>query len=301
MNCNLAALHLRIIFMIKIVNYLALLLASLTSACSSVSLYNTLAPRDGGVKQVGKDIPFGSDPRQKLDVYQPTGKIKAQVIVFIYGGSWANGRRQDYGFVASSLAAKGYVTIVPDYRLYPKVKFPAFIEDGALAVAWVQANAQKYGADPTRIILMGHSAGAYNVSMIGLDRKYLQTVGVDLKHIKAVVGLSGPYDFYPWDTDLSRVTFGSAPDPLATQPITYVRVDAPPMLLLTGDSDKTVRPRNSVSLAAKLKATGVEVKLKQYPKMDHAGIVLAISKPFRYRAPVLDDVVTFIDSLGVLK
>jgi acetyl esterase/lipase len=280
---------------------LSAFIASLTAACSSVSLYNTLAPRDGGVKQVGKDISFGNDPRQKLDVYQPTGKIKAPIIVFIYGGSWANGRRQDYGFVASSLAAKGYVTVVPDYRLLPQVKFPGFIQDGALAVAWVQANAQKYGADPTRIILMGHSAGAYNASMIGLDRSYLQATGVDQKHIKAVVGLSGPYDFYPWDTDVSRVTFGSAPDPLATQPVTYVRADAPPMLLLTGDSDKTVRPRNSVSLAAKLKAAGAGVTLKQYPNMDHPGIVLAISKPFRHRAPVLDDVVAFIDGLAATK
>jgi acetyl esterase/lipase len=282
----------------KIKLLLTSLMAAGTAACSGVNVYNTLAPRDGGVQKIGKDISFGSDARQKLDVYVPTGgAVKAPVIVFIYGGSWATGRRQDYGFVATSLAARGYVTVVPDYRLVPQVHFPAFIEDGAQAVAWVQAHAKIYGADPSRIVLMGHSAGAYNAVMLGLDPAYLQRAGVDMAGIRAVVGLSGPYDFYPWDTPVSVAAFGQAPDPAQTQPVTFARADAPPMLLLTGDADTTVKPRNTVALATKLKKLGAPVQSKHYPGMNHAGMVLDISRSFRHRAPVLDDIVTFIESL----
>jgi acetyl esterase/lipase len=276
------------------------LLSALATACSGVTLYDSFAPRDASVQKVGKDIPFGTDPRQKLDVYRPTGgAVKAPVIVFVYGGSWASGRRQDYGFVATSLAARGYVTVVPDYRLVPQVRFPAFIQDGAQAVAWVQKNAKSYGADPAQIILIGHSAGAYNIAMLGLDATYLQAAGVPMSSVKAVIGLSGPYDFYPWDTPVSVAAFGQAPDPAQTQPITFARADAPPMLLLTGDADTTVKPRNTVALAAKLQKLGGVVQTKQYPGMSHAGMVLDISKSFRHRAPVLDDIMQFIDTRTV--
>lgn len=273
------------------------LIAAMTAACSGVGLYDTFAPRDGGVQKVGKDLAFGPDPRQKLDVYKPTGgNLKAPVIVFIYGGSWASGRRQDYGFVATSFAAKGYVTVVPDYRLVPSVHFPAFIEDGAKAVAWVQKNAKTYGADPSQIFLIGHSAGGYNVAMLGLDPAYLQAAGVSMASIKGVIGLAAPYDFYPWDTPVSVNAFGLAPDPSLTQPVTFARADAPPMLLLTGDADTTVRPRNTVALAAKLRKAGGSVETIQYPGTKHAGIMLDVSRSFRSRAPVLDDIVRFIDS-----
>jgi acetyl esterase/lipase len=271
------------------------LISAITSACSGVNVYNRLAPRDSGVEKIGKDIAYGNDPRQRLDVYKPKAAVKAPVIVFMYGGSWNKGRRQDYGFVASSFAAKGYVTVVPDYRLVPQVHFPAFLDDGARAVAWVQAHAKHYGADPTRIFLLGHSAGAYNVVMLGLNPDFLKAAGVDIAHIRGVIGLSGPYDFYPWDTPSSKAAFGSFANPALTQPITFVRKNAPPMLLLTGADDTTVRPRNTVSLASKLKALGAPVQTKQYPAMKHAGIVLDLSPSFRHRAPVLKDIVKFIE------
>jgi acetyl esterase/lipase len=273
------------------------LMTTLATACSGINIYNTITPKDGGVSKVAKSIPFGSDARQKLDIYMPKGKLKAPIIVFVYGGSWATGRRQDYDFVATSLAAKGYMTVVPDYRLVPNVHFPVFIEDGALSVAWVQANAKKYGGNPDQIILVGHSAGAYNVMMLALDTKYLKNAGANLTSIKGVVGLSGPYDFYPWDTPVSVAAFGQAPEPQITQPITFARGDAPPLLLLTGDADKTVKPRNTTALAAKVQNLGGAVTAKYYPGMDHAGIVLNISRPFRHRAPVLVDMTDFIDRI----
>jgi acetyl esterase/lipase len=274
--------------------WLAALLGGCVAACSPLSLYNRLAPRDAGAHKVAQDIAFGADPRQRLDVYRPKGAIKAPVVIFVYGGSWASGRRQDYGFMANVFAARGYVTVVPDYRLVPKVRFPAFIDDGAAAVAWTTKHAASYGADPQQIFLVGHSAGAYNVAMLALDASYLKNAGVDSGRIKGVIGLSGPYDFYPFDVPASIDAFGQTAEPLTTQPISFVRADAPPMLLLHGAADKTVGPHNSKSLDAKLHGAGAAVTTKIYPKLSHSGLLLTLTPLRRKRAPVLKDVEAFI-------
>jgi acetyl esterase/lipase len=270
------------------------LLSSLIAACSPLSLYNDLAPRDAGAHKIAKDIAFGADARQQLDVYRPKGAVKRPVIIFIYGGSWSSGKRQDYAFIANIFAARGYLTLVPDYRLVPDVRFPTFVEDGAAAVAWATKNAATYGADPTQIFLIGHSAGAYNIAMLGLDATYLRNAGVDASFIRGIIGLSGPYDFYPFDVKATVNAFGQTALPLTTQPISYVRADSPPMLLLHGAADKTVRPRNSVSLGEKLAKTGAPVETKIYPKLSHAGMLLALTPLLRKRSTVLQDVEAFI-------
>ncbi len=271
-----------------------MLFSSLIAACSPLSLYNGLAPRDAGARKIAKDIAFGADARQRLDVYRPKGAVKRPVIIFIYGGSWSSGKRQNYAFIANIFAARGYLTLVPDYRLVPDVRFPAFIEDGAAAVAWATKNAATYGADPAQIFLIGHSAGAYNVAMLGLDAAYLKNAGVDASSIRGIIGLSGPYDFYPFDVKATVNAFGQTALPLTTQPITYARADSPPMLLLHGAADKTVRPRNSLSLGERLAKTGAPVETKIYPKLSHAGMLLALTPLLRKRSTVLQDVEAFI-------
>jgi acetyl esterase/lipase len=273
---------------------LVALIGAFIAACSPLSLYNRLAPRDAGAHKVVQDIAFGADQRQRLDVYRPKGAVKPQIIIFIYGGSWSSGKRQDYGFIANVFAARGYVTVLPDYRLVPKVRFPAFIDDGAAAVAWITKNAATYGADPRQIFLIGHSAGAYTVAMLGLDATYLKKASVDASNIRGVIGLAGPYDFYPFDVQATIDAFGQTAEPLTTQPITYVRADAPPMLLLHGAADKTVRPRNSESLGQKLRDIGALVDTKIYPKLNHVSLLLALTPSLRKRAPVLEDVEAFI-------
>ena len=100
------------------------------------------------------------------------------MIVFFYGGGWVSGSRQEYGFAARAYAARGFLVVVPDYRLVPTVRFPAFVEDGALAMRWARDNVARYGGDPGRITIAGHSAGAYIGAMLGLDRRYLAAAGV---------------------------------------------------------------------------------------------------------------------------
>ncbi len=272
---------------------LALILLTL-SACGKLRTFDALVPHDNGSYKSAHDISFGSDPRQKLDIYAPkNGAAKTPVIIFVYGGSWASGSRKDYGFAGHALAAQGFITVIPDYRLVPKIRFPAFVEDTALATRWVQDNISAFGGDPENIILMGHSAGAYNAMMAVLDKRFFAAAGVDPTRIKGVVGLAGPYDFYPFDVQASIDAFGQAPDPAQTQPITFARADVPPILLLTGDADTTVRPRNSKALAAKLQALGAPVELKIYPDIGHIKILLSLSRPLRGKTPALADAVMF--------
>jgi acetyl esterase/lipase len=264
------------------------------SACSPLALFNTFTPKDGGAKRVLKDAAYGADPRQKLDLYAPPGARDLPLLTFFYGGSWDSGSKDLYRWAGLALASQGFVVAVPDYRLVPEVRFPDFVEDCAVAVAKAAALAPEHGADPTRLLLSGHSAGAYNAAMIALDKRYLQRAGVDPARVKAFAGLAGPYDFYPFDVKASIEAFGGVSDPRATQPINFVRPDAPPLWLAAGDKDTTVRPRNSIVLGEKERQAGGTAEVKLYPGLDHVSLVLALSKPFRDKGPVLADMAAFL-------
>jgi acetyl esterase/lipase len=266
------------------------------AGCSSLGALNgvnNLTPGDGGVTREASDIAYGTDARQKLDVYTPEKAANAPVVVFFYGGSWNSGRRQDYAFAARALAAQGFVVVVPDYRLVPQVRFPAFVEDGAAAVAWTRANIAKHGGNPAAIGVTGHSAGAYIAAMVTLDPRWLAAAGSP-GAVKAAVGLAGPYDFLPFvPGGAADAALGGQADPGVTQPISFASADAPPMLLLNGAEDDTVYPRNAERLAAALTRAGATAEPRIYPDIGHIGILLAISKPFRGKAPALADTTAF--------
>jgi acetyl esterase/lipase len=241
-------------------------------------------------------IAYGEDERQKLDIYVPEGAAKSPypVLVFFHGGAWRDGEREGYGFLGRAFAARGIVTVVADYRKAPKHLFPAFVEDTASAIAWVNANIGQHKGDSERLYIMGHSAGAHLATMVALDPRWLGAQGLETSAIKGVVGLAGGYDFLPLTTDSSKIALGQWPRPEETQPITYARADAPRLLLMTGDADTVVKPRNSRSLNTKMHELGGKSELKIYPGIDHAEIVMAIARPFRKKAPVIADVTGFI-------
>jgi len=278
-----------------IVGGLAALLLGACSNLDALRTINDLTPGDGGATKIVDGAAFGPDPMQTLDVWVPKNAKNARVLVFWYGGSWRFGNREDYGFVAKAFVAKGYVVVLPDYRKSPPHPFPGFVQDGAAAVAWTVANIAKYGGDPARIGVSGHSAGAHIAAMVTLDPQWLAQAGTP-GAVKAFVGFAGPYDFYPFDPGGSaEKAFGRPADPAATQPITFARADAPPSLLLTGDADDVVKPRNSAALAAALSAKGARVETRVYPGVGHVGLVLALSKPFRGKATALTDATAFLD------
>lgn len=267
---------------------------ALTAACSPLSMFATLSPKDPA-SQVARGESYGAGPRQRLDVYAPrAAKGQAPVAVFFYGGSWDSGRRQDYNWVGKALASRGFVTVVADYRLYPEVTYPGFLEDGAAAVKWAAEHAGRFGGDPRRMVLVGHSAGAYNAVMLGLDGRYLERAGVEPSRVKAIAGLSGPYDFLPLQGEITHRVFGGAADLPSTQPLAYVTPDSPPAFLATGDADNMVWPKNTVALARRLREAGVPVEERHYEGVDHIRMVLALSRPLRGRAPVLDEMTGFL-------
>lgn len=274
--------------------HITLGIASLgVSACSPLQIFNAVNPPDPGVEKVASAA-FGPDPRQGLDVYAPRSRTgAAATAVFFYGGSWSSGSRAEYGFVGEALAARGFVAVVPDYRLYPQVRFPSFLEDGAAAIRWVRDNIGRLGGDPRRIVLVGHSAGAYNAAMLALDTRYLRHAGVDPASIRALAGLSGPYDFLPLDDGTAIRVFGAAPDKGATQPVRFARGGIP-AFLATGDDDTTVRPGNTLSLANRLRQAGSPVELRVYEGLAHRDTLLALSVLFRDKAPLLEEMTAFL-------
>ena len=231
-----------------------------------------------------------------MDVYSPTRTAAAApVLVWFYGGGWQSGARADYRFVAASLARAGLVVAVPDYRLYPEVQFPSFLEDGALAVAEVRRLAAAYGGDPERLFLAGHSAGAYIAAMLAIAPEWLAAVGLARTDLAGAIGLGGPYDFLPIrDADIRRV-FSSAEDDLRrTQPIAHVDGRNAPLLLLHGDRDDTCYPRNALALATRVRAAGGKAFVRLYRHVDHTAIVAGFAAPLRFRAPTYADTLRFV-------
>lgn len=252
-------------------------------------------PNEGTAKLIANAVIFDEKNALSLNIWRAEGAKPRPVILFLYGGGWHSGCKDDYGFAGRAFANKGYVTVLPDYRLYPDVKFPGFLEDSAKALSWTRDNIAQYGGDPDRIFIAGQSAGAYNAAMLALDRQWLGREGKSPDFIKGVAVLAGPFDFLPFKTEASRQSFGDYHKPEMTQPLSFVRADAPPMFLATGLDDTTVKPRNSKVLLDKILEAGGDAQYREYSGMGHAGIMMAVAKPFRYKGPVLDDMIAFFE------
>lgn len=258
---------------------------------SGIGVLNAIAVGVG--VEVTRTIRFADGKRGLLDVYAPKGAVNVPLVVFFYGGGWESGERADYRFVAIALAKRGFVVAVPDYRVYPEVCFPDFLSDAAKAVRWARRNAEEFGADPGLITMIGHSAGAYIAAMLALDRRWLD--GKSQAALAGVVGLAGPYDFLPLHSKALDAIFEPAGDLKLSQPIAYARGDAVPMLLLSGASDKTVRPENSRRLSARIRMLGGDAQAKFYDRVDHATILGTFSPLLRPLAPVFNDTVSFVE------
>jgi acetyl esterase/lipase len=248
---------------------------------------------------ITRDVAYGAGNRQSLDIYAsraPVGRPRP-VIVFLYGGGWTSGAKADYAWVGGALARRGYVAVVPDYRLYPQVHWPQFLDDGALAVKWVRDHVTSYGGDPSALVLMGHSAGAYNAFALAVDRRWLSRIGVDPRRdLRAVIGLSGPYTMEPHgllEEGIFDVKNGY------TEPIDRADGASPPLLLMIGDKDRTAGPANSDEVAAKVGELGGIAKVIHYPLLDHNDTLDAMGGMPGQTAPVMDDVVRFLAEQGV--
>lgn len=241
---------------------------------------------------------YGPEARHKLDIYTPSAEndiSSGPIVIFYYGGGWRNGERKTYHFVGAALASQGITTVIPDYRLYPDVRFPTFVEDAALAYTWVWNNLANTGSTPRPIIVMGHSAGAHIAALLSLDLNYLNKFGETIPQPDAFVGLAGPYAFDPTTWRRTRPIFATASNNAdLTRPVTFANKNAPPSLLLHGTDDGIVKLWNTVKLSRALNEVGAKSKKIELANIGHFGIILSLARPFRWRAPVLDEIIGFV-------
>lgn len=274
----------------------AALVAIMVAGCSSAVFLFANAPTAFGSFDRHSDLAYGEDPRQRLDVYAPRNAANRPVVIFWYGGTWVKGSKENYRFVGAALAERGFVAVLPDYRLYPAVTFPAFCEDGAHALAWVEAHAQEFGGDPHRVVLMGHSAGAHMAAFIAFNHAFDEKAGADSKSIVGLVGLSGPYALVP-DTDELHAIFPAPYTDADWQPVRFVDAHSPPTLLLHGLADQEVYPKHTIELNEALLRNHVRVQMKLYPHGRHADTLAPFALLARHRSPAYEDSVAFIESV----
>jgi acetyl esterase/lipase len=271
------------------------LAALAASGCTPLGLLNAFVPRQG--YDVERNLAFGPGDRQAVDLYKPDTPGPWPVLVFLYGGRWQSGDRQEYRFVGEAFASRGYLVVIPDTPLYPGVKYPAFLEDAAKAVQWTHAHAAAHGGNPDKLFVMGHSSGAYNAAMLALDERWLAGAGTSNAIIDGMVGLAGPYDFAPFEDADIQDLFGPREGWPATQPIAHVDADDPPVLLLQGQDDDVVKPGNATRLAERIRAQGGRAEVKLYDGIEHYKILTAIAPPLRGFAPVVEDAAQFLKGL----
>ncbi|MES2711261.1 MAG: alpha/beta hydrolase [Pseudomonadota bacterium] len=263
--------------------------ALILGACRPLGVLDAITP----VADVPRalDLAYRPGPRRGVDLYWPPSVTAgAPILVFFYGGTWRSGDRADYRFVGEAFAGRGYITAVPDYRVFPEGRFPSFAEDGAAVAASIRTLVAARGlpADGP-LVLAGHSAGAHLALLLALDPRFLAAAGAPRCAVAAVLGLAGPYDFLPFDGEDVRAVFAAAADPRETQPISFASADDPPAVLLAGTGDTVVRHGNSERLAQAMRAAGGRAVLRLYPGIGHSEIVAAFAAPLRGIAPVLAD------------
>lgn len=274
-----------------------LVLASWLTGCSTTGFLVANLPTVFDRVDRHGDLSYAADPRQRLDVYSPRHAVGRPVVIFWYGGSWVKGRKSQYRFVGTTLAERGVVAVIPDYRLNPQVHFPTFEEDGARAIAWIERHVAQFGGDPHHIVLMGHSAGGHTAAFLAFNHEFLHKFAVDSRDIVGLVGLSGTYVFVP-ESDQERAAFPAPYTVSDWQPIRFVDASAPPTLLLHGMDDKEVLPQEALELRDVMLRAHLRVELHLYAHRGHGDTVASFAPVARWRTPALEETLQFIGSVS---
>lgn len=278
---------------ITMIRLLVGLAALVLAGCTSQQMLNQLAPNEGYAVDLNRT--YDEATAQKLDIYVPASGEDLPIVVFFYGGRWSSGDKAEYKFVGQALASRGFVAVIANTRLYPAVRFPAFVQDGARAVRWAHDNAKRYRADPKKLFVMGHSSGAHIAAMLAVNEEYLKAVGGSRNWLAGMIGLAGPYDFLPITAPDLRDIFGPVDRFAYSQPIFFVDGKNAPMLLMHGEDDEVVAVKNTRNLARATAKLGGPVETVIYPKLSHQMIVGSIASFLRARADVLDQIQAFVE------
>ncbi len=269
-----------------------LLMVTLITACQPISVLNSVVP--SGAYSVKTDIVYGDKPRQAMDLYLPAdGKYNQHVFVFVYGGAWDQGSKEEFEFVGQAFSRLGYITLIPNYRLYPDVEFPAFVNDVAMAVGEMKNHLPENCGLGDSIILAGHSAGAHTAALLAADNQYFQQHNASDIEIAALLALSGPYDL-PLDHDRVKDKFSQVTGNEAN-PVALATERMPPTLLIHGEADTVAEPAHAEKLQKRLTELGVPVTMHLYSSTRHASVVASLASPLRFLTPVYADIQAYLE------
>lgn len=248
---------------------------------------------------VQRDVAYGPLAEHRLDIYYPDHEVAQElpVILFIHGGKWSYGDKTQYPFVAQRFTQRGYVVAVINYRKYPDVTFPAFIEDTARAIAWLHAEAASLNIDASQLYVLGHSAGAHMGALVSADARYMQAHGGERQWIAGFAGLAGPYAFTPEADDLKAI-FGPPERYPLMRVTTHIDGQQPPMLLMHGAEDTTVGLFNGERLKQAIDDKGGVVTLSTYEGLDHIDMVGIFSWVYAHDRGITDDIDQFFRKHG---
>lgn len=198
--------------------------------CATIAA-NAQYNRVNDISYTSSNDPYAQE-RCKLDIYYPTEIKDAPVVVWFHGGGIEGGNKH----IDAELQNQGMVVIAVNYRLLPKAKIDDILDDTAAAVAWAFKHCQEYNGDPKKIFLSGHSAGGYLIDMIGLDKKWLAKYDVDANDIAALVPFSGQCITH-YNVRKAQGLGPLQPTIDEYAPITFIRPDAAPMVIISGDRE----------------------------------------------------------------
>lgn len=280
------------ILAVKKTSILFVLFLSLLGGCTTQQVVNTLTLPVG--YRLFRNITYDPESNLQLDVYAPSGAVKAPVVVFFYSRRWERGNKRDVTFVGQSLSAKGYVVIIPNFRHYPNVLYQQMLSDSARAVVWSHHFAKTYGGSAKKLVVMGFDAGAYNAAMLALDPRWVEKAGGKADWIRGMIGISGPYDLLPIMAPDLRAFFAPASQYPLTQPINWVNGENPPLLLIASTTDHVVSARNTDELFRRVKAAHGPVEKITYRDLSHDMTLDALSAPLRGQADILSNIARFV-------
>ncbi|MDZ7826282.1 MAG: alpha/beta hydrolase [Gammaproteobacteria bacterium] len=233
---------------------------------------------------VHRNLPWSPEPlaesRGLLDVYQPAGAEEAPVVLFFHGGGLLAGDKSLAAHLGQRLAREGFVTVSANYRLSPAVSHPVHVRDAARTVAWVRDNIAGFGGDPDRVVLAGHSAGAWLAALLATDPRWLEERGLSRASLAGVVPISGFFHLPRLAPERPKSVWGEDPEVWRrASPARHVDEGVPAMLLIHAEGDTGARRKESRDFAAELEEAGVDVRGLEVPDRDHRSIFFLMGTP----------------------
>lgn len=246
-------------------------------------------------------IAYGEHERQQLDLYLPRHKPAVKCAVFVHGGTWKSGHKDEYAFVGQTLAAHGIATAVVGYRLFPEVKFPAFADDIAQALSWLQEEGGSHGFDVNLgVIMVGHSAGAHLASLVAFDGQYADNFGFSTSLIQGVIGLAGIYSFRPESSELMSEIFQPCQQPnnyFEAKPINFLSEGGVPLYLIHGQKDQTVVCKSAERMFKSALLAGHPVDIHVEERYGHVRPVLDFVPVMPNHRQFMKKITSFIDEV----